>query len=324
MLSSNMISWEYITVIFVFFNHCNSVWFSLYHLFFQVVQQVYGENTMWCTYVFEWHKSLEDGREEEVKDNSKSRWPSTKQNLDQPQESNATVVWQSTVDNENRQDMEKECVWKIITKDLLMFEKWWCCIQKRTTMLMYKNINYFFSCFYLTIRNVRTGWVRASQSWLKCIHRRDGEVFLWNHSVFLFCSAQVEIFPGLYDFLDTYTNLVVTRPVYALYMDAPAVKRATCATYLALLMRNTCVVFTLGNRYTSCNTTLQPMRHFHCGIILFTLGNMCTSCYATHATYAAFQGNLPVSIQQWDWVCWTYISSWARRTTSLFTWSCSM
>ena len=64
---------------------------------------------------------------------------------------------------------------------------------------------------------------------------------------------------------------------------------------------NNCILFTLGNRCTSCCfmlpvsyfsslPSMEFIRHFHGVIsILFTLGNRSISCYATHAICAACQ-----------------------------------
>ena len=56
---------------------------------------------------------------------------------------------------------------------------------RETTMMMYKNINGFFS-FTFIIRNVRMGRVRENQKWLSLYtHRDENTVLLWHLSAFL-------------------------------------------------------------------------------------------------------------------------------------------
>ena len=115
----------------------------------------------------------------------------------------------------------------------------------------------------------------------------------------LLLSIWVKIFPGLYNFPKVHAILVVTPPAYALPVDIPPVKHATYVTYAALLQRKYLFCLLLEIDVYPVIPPTQRMLHFCWGIcILFTFGNRCISCYATLATYAACQRNLPVNISQ--------------------------
>ena len=63
------------------------------------------------------------------------------------------------------------------------------------------------------------------------------------------------------------------------------------------VLGNTCVPFTLGNRFISFYDTHTIYADFRWGFCqLFTLGNRCKLCYITHTTHATCHGNLPVDI----------------------------
>ena len=59
----------------------------------------------------------------------------------------------------------------------------------------------------------------------------------------LLISAGVEIFPGLYNFPDAHTVLIVTPTTYALHVDTLPVKHATHATYAAFPLGHQPVYF---------------------------------------------------------------------------------
>ena len=125
-------------------------------------------------------------------------------------------------------------------------------------ILMYKNIICFFSFPFITW-NVHRGKVRESPRWARCTD--TGVTVQLFCEPFQFCSAQIKIFPGLFNFLDAHTNL----------MDMS----------------------------TSSMPPMQFTWYFCWGTtyILFTLGNRCISCYATYTTCVASQSDLPVNIQ---------------------------
>ena len=72
-----------------------------------------------------------------------------------------------------------------------------------------------YNLFLLLLLHEMYVWVesdRENQRQLRCTHIGNSAVFLWNLSVFLLRFTQVEIFPGLYNFQDALTILVVTPP----------------------------------------------------------------------------------------------------------------
>ena len=86
----------------------------------ELLQQVYGNNAMSCTLVFEWHKRFNEGREE-VEDEQRSRRPSTSRTADNTEQvkqlvraDHCLLVW--TIASEL--SISKETVWRIITEDL--------------------------------------------------------------------------------------------------------------------------------------------------------------------------------------------------------------
>ena len=112
-----------------------------------------------------------------------------------------------------------------------------------------------FTCFYLF------GCIkRASRWWLKCMpththtHRGNGTVFCETSLLFYFVLAGSKFFPGLYNFQDTYTIPVATPSAYAPHVVMPPALHVTPATHMVLPLRNTCVLFSLGNKWISAET----------------------------------------------------------------------
>ena len=163
---------------------------------------------------------------------------------------------------------------------------------------MYKNIIRFYSCFCFNYPKCRykTDCISPIRRWLKCTHTTAKVRFFCKASLafkIVFC---VKIFPTSNNFLDAYTNLVVTAPANALYVytlpvyTLPVytlpVKYATLKTWWQFRRGNTYILFTLGNRCTPCYATHTTFATFCWGNnrVLFTSGNRCTSCHATHAS----------------------------------------
>ena len=81
--------------------------------------------------------------------------------------------------------------------------------------------------------------------------------------------------------------------------------------------------------FLSSMLSMQLTQHLHWGncCILFTLGNRCTSCYATHTTYVACQRDfwsvsnivselaMKNSIHLWNWQWW-----WVDATICFWLW----
>ena len=121
-------------------------------------------------------------------------------------------------------------------------------------------------------------------------HGGDGAVFRWNFSAFLVRSAGVEIFSGLYNFLDVLpTRCTETR----LLSSIPPTQ---LTRYFLWGILGSCLLYETDAYLNMLPTQLT--RHFRMGTFVFTLGNSCTSCYVTHATYAPYQRNLLVAIQK--------------------------
>ena len=91
----------------------------------EMLQQVYGDNTILHTYVFEWHQRFKEGWKE-VNDDSRSRRPSTNRTEND-------IDWVRQVVRGKRQltiwmiakqlDMKNDSIWKVIIKVLGMSEK---------------------------------------------------------------------------------------------------------------------------------------------------------------------------------------------------------
>ena len=109
---------------------------------------------------------------------------------------------------------------------------------------MYEKIICFFSSSFIK-RNVCKDKVREAHS-----HGSDSVVFMWNLFAFLLRSPWVEIFPCLYFFL------VVTPPTDTLQVDTPP-SSMSLTQFMRHFLRSlqfpcSCILFTLGNRCTSC------------------------------------------------------------------------
>ena len=112
--------------------------------------------------------------------------------------------------------------------------------------------------------------------------------FLWNFSAFLLCSVLVEIFPSLYNFPNAHSILMVTPHTYTLHMDMPLSSMPPTQLMRHFCWGNTCILFTLGNRYISCYATYAtyiafPLKNLHCiyfrkqmHILLCHLHNWCS------------------------------------------------
>lgn len=88
----------------------------------EILQQVYGANTMSRTRVFEWHKRFKEGREE-VEDDSRSGRPSTSRtevNIERVRQVMRGDRQLTVRMIASKLDMKKDSVWKIITEDLGM------------------------------------------------------------------------------------------------------------------------------------------------------------------------------------------------------------
>ena len=104
--------------------------------------------------------------------------------------------------------------------------------------------------------------------------KSTGAVLTWNLSAFLLRSAQVKSWLVYIIFWMSTRILMVIPPIYTFHVDTSPTGRPT----------------------------MQFMQYFHWRTfsILFTLGNRCTSCYTTHATYVACQRDFPVNIKHID------------------------
>ena len=87
-----------------------------------MLKQVYGDNAISQTHVFEWHKRFREGHKE-MRDDSRSGRPSatrTEVHLEWVKQIVHGNHWLTVQMIPNQLDMKKDSVWKIITKDLGM------------------------------------------------------------------------------------------------------------------------------------------------------------------------------------------------------------
>jgi len=86
----------------------------------KLLQEVYGDDTMSRTHLFEWYRKFKEGREE-VEDNHRSGRPSTSRSEENVQyvrenvQSNCCLTVRMIADD---LDMNSERVWRIITEGL--------------------------------------------------------------------------------------------------------------------------------------------------------------------------------------------------------------
>ena len=86
-----------------------------------MLQEVYGDEKMSCSHVFEWHKRFKEGCD--VEDDSRSGRPSTSRNVDniervkQMVRDDCRLIVRMIVDE---LEINRDSVWKIITEDLGM------------------------------------------------------------------------------------------------------------------------------------------------------------------------------------------------------------
>ena len=152
--------------------------------------------------------------------------------------------------------------------------------------------------FFFITWNVRIGRVRASQRWLECASTGGGRSFSMkppNHSA-SFCWGRISFL----------VYIIFRTPTKSLWSHHPPKYRAWTGLLSSMPTTQPTWHFLWGTP-TSCLTQeisrypvippTQPTWHFRWGIVLFTLGNRCTSCHATHATNAVGQRNLLVDIQ---------------------------
>ena len=138
-------------------------------------------------------------------------------------------------------------------------------LQRKTTEFMYKNLICSFSFFLSFItRNVRMGRVQESQRWLKCTHTRAH--MHWRATVRFFCETSL---PFCFVLPELKSSLVYMfrTPTQSLWSHIPRTHcmwtRLLSSMLLTQLIRafhrgNTCVLFTLGNRWTSgCLSTFS-------------------------------------------------------------------
>ena len=98
------------------------------------------------------------------------------------------------------------------------------CVYIYIYMLLFFCFCYPEFTYGLSERGLKMGW-----RWLRLhAHSGHGTVLLWTHSTFLSRSARVEMFPGLYHFLDACAILVVKPLTYTLH--------ATHASHVAFLL----------------------------------------------------------------------------------------
>ena len=97
----------------------------------------------------------------------------------------------------------------------------------------------------------------------ECTHIFVTAVFL----LFCFVLSGSKFFLCLYNFPDTHTILMITSPNITPHVDTPPVCHAKHGTYMTFPLRNICVLFTLGNKWTSSYAT-------HC---IFTGAPSCLS-----------------------------------------------
>ena len=132
---------------------------------------------------------------------------------------------------------------------------WVCCIQGRTpTTLLYKNIICFFSCFSLLPKTNGSSTSELEMAEM-CIHR----VTVW-----CFCGISLPFcffLPGQNSFL---VYIIFWAPMQSLWSHVH-----------------------MWTRLLSSMLPMQPMWHFRSGNtrVLFTSGNKWTSCFATHTAH---------------------------------------
>ena len=139
--------------------------------------------------------------------------------------------------------------------------------MKRQQHLCTKNIIFFFSLFFFNTQNVYISRVRASPEMAeKHIHTHTQRQWC-RFSVKLLCLSTSfclgwSSFPGLYIFSGHPRN-----PTYMLHGDMLPLVYLTDATHVALLLRNTYVLFTLGSKQTSCYVTHATHEAFSTGAL---------------------------------------------------------
>ena len=87
-----------------------------------MLQEVYGDETMSRSRVFEWHKRFKEGRED-VEDDSRSGRPSTSMTADNVERVKQMVRgdrWLAVRMIADELEINRDSVWKIITEDLDM------------------------------------------------------------------------------------------------------------------------------------------------------------------------------------------------------------
>ena len=134
-------------------------------------------------------------------------------------------------------------------------------------------------------------------------HRGNGVVFCETSLPLCFVLPESKFFPGLYNFPDTHTIPVVTPPAYALHVDKSPVWNATHTTHVALPLRITCVLFTLGSMWTSRYATqathmafllgrhpVYPRKHMHI-LLHYVMSKEFFCCYRILPMTSSFTYN---------------------------------
>ena len=88
----------------------------------KLLQEVYGDDTMSKTHLFEWHRRFKEGREE-VEDDHRSGRPSisrTDENVEHVRQKVRSDCHLAVRMIANELDINSEMVWRIITEDLGM------------------------------------------------------------------------------------------------------------------------------------------------------------------------------------------------------------
>ena len=141
--------------------------------------------------------------------------------------------------------------------------------KKKTTMLMYKNVICF--SFPFITRNVCMSRERESDMAEMRTHRGDCGFFCETTLPFCFVLCRLK---------SSLVYIIFQVPMQSSWSHLPTT-HCMCTCLLSSILPT------------------QLTRHFHLGsiCIAFTLGNSCIFCYAIHATYAACQKDLSISIQ---------------------------
>ena len=161
---------------------------------------------------------------------------------------------------------------------VLVLRHWYRATSKHRIVLVSPRFSTFVSLIHLSF---------YSPSQPFAVKRK---AVMW-HFVIVFCGLlsiyRVKIFSGLYNFPDAHAINVITPPTYLLHMNTPP-STFPSTQFTCHIRRSprphhiwrTCVLYTLGNRYTSCCFTASSIRPFkHATYTIFArslLGHPCS------------------------------------------------